>query len=265
MPRFMGVGGNTSCVEVQAGPDTFILDAGTGIRALGADLVRRKVQRVTLLLSHTHWDHIQGLPFFAPAFDPRFALTIAGGHRPEQGELRAAVAAQMQAPHFPVTLSAFQARLRFRELDVGESTRLGRDIHVRTAPLRHPDGATGYRIEHGGRAVAYVTDTEHEIGALDERVLGLIAGADLVIYDATYDDEEMVRHVGWGHSTWQQGVRLCEAAGVARLAIFHHHPDRDDRMLAQISRRARARWSGAFLASEGLCLSFRRRHASRRT
>lgn len=262
-PRFMAVGGNTSCVEVRAGAETLILDAGTGIRGLGADLVKREVRRATLLLSHAHWDHIHGLPFFSPAYDAGFSLAVYGGHLSNQGALRAALAAQMRAPHFPITLASLKAKLRFRDFDAGKTLRLGTGVRVRTAPLAHPGGATGYRIEHGGRAVCYVTDTEHEAERLDARVLALIAGADLVIYDATYDDREMARHRGWGHSSWQQGIRLCRAAGAARLAIFHHDPDRDDAELTRIARRARAQWSGALLATEGLVLSFRGRGPSR--
>jgi phosphoribosyl 1,2-cyclic phosphodiesterase len=126
---------------------------------------------------------------------------------------------------------------------------------VRTAPLNHPNGATGYRLELGGRSVCYVTDTEHLPGEPDKNVLGLIEGADLVIYDSTYTDEEFPGKVGWGHSTWQEGVRLCRTAGARRLAIFHHDPDHDDSFMAAVDKTARAEWDGAFAAREEMIIT----------
>jgi phosphoribosyl 1,2-cyclic phosphodiesterase len=122
---------------------------------------------------------------------------------------------------------------------------------VRTAALNHPNGATGYRIEFGGKAVCYVTDTEHVLNRPDQNVLGLIEGADLVIYDSTYTDEELPAHIGWGHSTWQEGIRLSRAAKVRRLAIFHHEPNHDDTFMGRVAREAKAEWKGAFVAREG--------------
>ena len=127
-------------------------------------------------------------------------------------------------------------------------------IFVRTAVLNHPNGATGYRIEYKGKAMCYVTDTEHAPGQPDQNVLGLIEGADLVIYDSTYTDAEFVTKVGWGHSTWQEGVRLCQAANVKMLAIFHHEPDHEDDFLDQLEVEARALWPGAVLARENMVI-----------
>jgi phosphoribosyl 1,2-cyclic phosphodiesterase len=127
---------------------------------------------------------------------------------------------------------------------------------VRTAVLNHPNGATGYRIEHGGKSVCYVTDTEHVRGTPDRNILALIAGADIVIYDCMYTDEEYAKsYVGWGHSTWQEGMRLCKAAGARRLVVFHHDPDRDDDQLDAIGREAEAAMPGAVVAREGLTLA----------
>ena len=128
-------------------------------------------------------------------------------------------------------------------------------MEVKTAPLRHPNGATGYRIETGGSSLCYVTDTEHVPGAPDENVLGLIEGADLVVYDSTYTEEEFPGKVGWGHSTWQEGVRLCRTAGARRLAIFHHDPAHDDVFMADVERAAAQEWDGALVAREGLTLT----------
>jgi phosphoribosyl 1,2-cyclic phosphodiesterase len=125
---------------------------------------------------------------------------------------------------------------------------------VRTVPLSHPDRATGYRVEHAGKSVAYVTDTEHEPGRLDDNVLALVARADVMIYDSTYTDEEFPSRTGWGHSTWQEGVRLAAAAGVRRLVVFHHDPGRDDAALDRIAAAAAARRPGTLVAREGMVI-----------
>ena len=123
---------------------------------------------------------------------------------------------------------------------------------IRTAPLNHPNGATGYRIEHAGKSVCYVTDTEHVVGKLDQTIIGLIEGADLVIYDSTYTDKEFPNMVGWGHSTWEEGVRLCRAANAKTLAIFHHDPDHEDEFMGRVEVEARKMWDGAIVARENM-------------
>lgn len=150
------------------------------------------------------------------------------------------------------------ALLAFRDVAAGTSCDLPGGVHVRTAPLVHPDGATGYRIEHEGVSVAYVTDTEHDPEQPNEAILDLIEGADLVVYDSTYTDEEFALHRGWGHSTWEEGVRLCRSAGARRLAIFHHDPDHDDAFMDRVAHEAKERWSGAFVAREGTTIEIAR-------
>ena len=136
----------------------------------------------------------------------------------------------------------------------GETLEPRPGIRIRTAPLNHPNGATGYRVEFGGKAACYVTDTEHVIGELDENILELIQGADILIYDSTYTDDEFETYVGWGHSTWQEGVRLCQAAGVRTLAIFHHDPGHDDAAMDRIGEQLAQAFPGAVVAREGMIL-----------
>ncbi len=254
-PNHVVYGGNTSCVEVQAGDQHFILDAGTGIRGLGHDVLKRNVRESTLLLSHTHWDHINGFPFFAPAFRANQTLRVYAAHLKEQGGVQCIMASQMANPTFPVPLEALQAKLDFIDFTVGEVLEFGDDVKVRTAPLNHPNGSTAYRIEHAGVSVCYVTDTEHVPGAPDQNILGLIEGADLVIYDSTYTDAEFPDRAGWGHSTWQEGVRLCRAANVRRMAIFHHDPDHDDSFMEHVEDEARNVWIGALVARDNMELT----------
>ena len=145
-----------------------------------------------------------------------------------------------------------KAIVDFEDFQAGESFRLCPDVMVRTALLNHPSGATGYRIEHDGKAVCYVTDTEHVPGHPDQNILGLIEGADLVIYDSTYTEAEFPEHVSWGHSTWNEGMRLCQAAGAKKLAIFHHDPDHDDEFMDIVETEATAAWEGNVVARENM-------------
>jgi phosphoribosyl 1,2-cyclic phosphodiesterase len=253
-PAYMGFGGNTSCVEVRAGGRVVILDAGTGIRPLGQLLKREGAREADILFSHTHWDHVNGFPFFTPAFDPDHAFRVFAGHLAERGGIREALAGHMNEPMFPVPLDVMRARLSFTDFPAGETLDLGPGLRARTAPLNHPNGATAYRIEHAGRSVCYVTDTEHVPGRPDERVLALIAGADLVIYDSTYTDAGFPARVGWGHSTWQEGLRLVRRAGAHRLVVFHHDPDHDDEVMAGIEHELAGESEGNLVAREGMRL-----------
>lgn len=251
--RHIGFGGNTSCVEVKAGGETIIFDAGTGIRNLGHWLLKRGVRRGSLLLSHTHWDHINGFPFFSPAFKPDRHFLIHAGHLIDKGGIGHVLASQMAQPFFPVPLEKMGARIESVDFRAGDSFSLGNgSIRVRTTPLNHPDGATAYRLDFGGKSLCYVTDTEHVPGKPDQNILGLIEGADLVIYDSTYTDAEYEKHVGWGHSTWQEGVRLCRMANVKTLAIFHHDPDHEDLFMEALEAEARQLWSGTLVARENM-------------
>jgi phosphoribosyl 1,2-cyclic phosphodiesterase len=251
----MKYGGNTSCVEVEVGHHRFILDAGTGIRELGKLCLRKDVRTIHLLLTHTHWDHINGLPFFRPAYDSHRHLRVMAGHLKYHGGVHGALSLQMNDPMFPVPLEAMKAIVEFVDFEAGDDFQLYPDVMIRTAPLNHPNGATGYRIEHNGRAVCYITDTEHVRDEPDQNILRLIEGADLVIYDSTYTEAEFPRHVGWGHSTWNEGMRLCRAAGAGRLVIFHHEPDHDDAFMDRLQAEATAAWDSIVVAREGMLLA----------
>jgi phosphoribosyl 1,2-cyclic phosphodiesterase len=161
----------------------------------------------------------------------------------------------MAAPLFPIPPAAFDADTEFNDFTAGERLEPHPGVTVDTAPLNHPNGATGYRVGYGGRSVAYVTDTEHQNGGLDTSILGLIEGADLFIYDSTYTDEEYPGYAGWGHSTWQQGMKLAEAAKVGRFVIFHHDPGHDDLFMDKIAAEAERLRPGTVVAREGMLLS----------
>jgi len=249
-PETQHYGGNTSCIEIRCGDRLLVFDGGTGLRPLGLSLPSAGPIEIDHFFSHTHWDHIVGVPFFCPAYRAGNKIHVRAGHLVSQGGIEAALRQAMTNPLFPVPLDVFHADIDYSDFSAGDTLDLGDGIVVRTAPLNHPNGATGYRVEYDGKSFCYVTDTEHVPGSPDQNILGLIKDADLVIYDSTYTDDEFPRYVGWGHSTWQEGVRLCQAAGAQRLAIFHHDPARDDDALDQIGVAAASLFAGAFVARE---------------
>lgn len=259
-PQTLKYGGNTPCIQVQIGERLLILDAGTGIYHLGRHLMT-KGSNISgeIFITHTHWDHIQGFPFFVPAFIKGNKFTIYG-----QGKMNLNIAnlmrGQMMHPHFPVSLDQMAAHIEFRDIDSGEQLDLGDGITVRTVHNNHPNGSISYRLEHCGRACCYVTDTEH-YSCIDPNLKHFIQGADLVIYDTNFTDEEYEGYegfpakVGWGHSTWQEGIKLVQAAGAKKLVLFHHAVHRSDNEMEEIERQAQERYQDCIAAREGMVIS----------
>jgi phosphoribosyl 1,2-cyclic phosphodiesterase len=231
-----------------------ILDGGTGLRSLGEHLRDEAPVDADLYLTHTHLDHVVGIPFFGALFSPTNRIRMWAGHLSPERTLREVLDLLMVDPLFPVPVDIFKAETSFNDFQSGETLRPRPDVAIRTAPLNHPNKATGYRIDHQGKSICYVTDTEHRPGRLDHNVLDLIRGADLFIYDCTYTDDEFSDHVSWGHSTWQEGVRLADAAEVGTLVIFHHDPSHDDSIMDRIGAAAAAKRPGTVVAREGMIL-----------
>ena len=252
----MSVGGNTSCVEVRTEERLVIFDAGTGLRILGEQLLAETPIRAVLFFSHVHWDHIQGFPFFQPAFVAGNHFDLYGG-RDLTATLAETLAGQMNFPNFPVTLEQMGATMIFHEFSNGQLINLGGGVSVRALSLNHPNGCYGYRVECGGKVVAYCTDTEHGNG-LNANVVALAADSDLFIYDAQYTPEEYAGkaggfpRIGWGHSTFEKGAELAHATRAKRLILFHHDPAHDDAAILEIERRCRALFPAAEAAREGL-------------
>jgi phosphoribosyl 1,2-cyclic phosphodiesterase len=255
-------GGNTSCVEVTAGGRRLIFDAGTGIRSLGSQLKREALTEIDIYFTHTHLDHITGLTFFAPLFNEHATVRMWAGHLEAPHTLKSVVANLMAAPLYPVSLDVFHAKVEFKEFKAGEPLNCGA-MMMRTAPLNHPNGATGYRIDHGGKSICYITDTEHRPGQRDPNIVELCRDADVMIYDSSYTDEEYPKYKDWGHSTWQEAVRVADAAGVKTVVLFHHDPSHDDAFMDGVARAASEMRPGTvasglprvIVAHEGLTLS----------
>ncbi|MEB3342093.1 MBL fold metallo-hydrolase [Okeania sp.] len=250
-------GGNTPCVEMRVGGHRLIFDGGTGLRVLGQSLLSQMPIDAHLFFTHTHWDHIQGFPFFAPAFIKKNHFKIYGAVAPNGATIEQRLNDQMLNPNFPVPLQVMGAELKFFDLERGIPIKID-NVVVENALLNHPGEATGYRVNWQGHSAAYITDTEHFLDRLDENVLFLARQADVLIYDATYTDEEYYSEnsskVGWGHSTWQEAVKIAKAAKVKKLVIFHHDPLHNDDFLDQVGEQVAEKFPDSLMAREGLSI-----------
>lgn len=249
--RYRQFGGSTTCIEVRCGGHLMFFDAGSGLPAAGQALKAEGIAEAQIFFSHCHYDHIMGLPFFPLLFDPAARVALWSGHLAGTMTTREMVASYMRPPWFPVEPDSCRAGMITHDFRAGDVLRPYPDVAIRTAALIHPGGAIGYRVEWGGRALAIVTDTEHRPGQLDPSVLDLIRGADLFLYDSTYTEAEMATHAGFGHSTWNQALRLALAAGVRQVGFMHHAPWRGDDELMAMEAEAQARFAAAFFAREG--------------
>lgn len=251
-PGTVQTGGNTSCIEITCEGERLVIDGGTGLRALGEHLGYKPLD-VAVLFTHTHWDHIQGVPFFTPAYHAASRLTFVGPTR-DSGTLRDVLAVQMRPPTFPITLDHIPARIDYVSLDESQVYERG-PFRVSSIDLNHPDGVRAYRIEAGGRAIVHATDVEHG-DSIDPRLVRLAEGVDLLIHDAQYTREEYQGLMGpprrgWGHATWRDAVDVARSAGARLLALFHHDPARKDEAVQAIEADARSLFGGAFAAREG--------------
>jgi phosphoribosyl 1,2-cyclic phosphodiesterase len=251
-PENMRYGGNTSCVEVRLGDDLYIFDCGTGFRVLGQALRREFDGRPVsahIFVSHFHWDHIQGIPFFGPLYDSRenrFQFHCSSRTR----NLKRVLEEQMAAPYFPVGLTEMQSQQNFYDLGEGR-TQLG-NVTLQTMWLNHPQGCMGFRLETKEGVMVYATDNEPGDALFDKNVRKLAAGADVLIYDAQYLPEEYEGKRGWGHSHWREAINVVTESGAKELVLFHHDPDHDDACIDQVVKEARDYYPRVRAAAEGM-------------
>ncbi|AFL51808.1 phosphoribosyl 1,2-cyclic phosphodiesterase [Sinorhizobium fredii] len=248
--QFLRYGGNTPCIEVRCGAEVLIFDAGSGLREAGLSLMSESVSEFDVFFTHSHYDHIIGLPYFKPIYRCSSAVRFWSGHLHGKMSTAEMINDFMRPPWFPVGPGICQASLDTLDFRPGETLSPRKDVSIRTMSLVHPGGCVGYRVDWGGRAVALIYDTEHEPGILDRELLDFIAGADLLVYDCTYLESEMAAYRGYGHSTGIHGSRLAMAAGIPRLAMFHHDPSRTDAALAAIEQEVQTFFAGAFAARD---------------
>ena len=256
-PGFLKFGGNTTCLQLKI-PDTnrvIIIDAGTGIRELGKDLMNLDLgqRSIDIFFTHFHWDHIQGFPFFAPAYDPGLSINITAlGKNRKINNLKDIFDTQMQQIYFPVQLDKMGATFGFKNYDE-ENKRLknmdGYSIIVKAIRHNHPGGAYTYRFEVNGKSLIFCTDIEH-VDGIDQNIVDFSKDADLLIHDAQYTDEELRDKRGWGHSSYNQAIDVAEMARVGQLIVTHHDPDHDDAFLCEMEHLCRKRFSDIVFARE---------------
>ncbi len=245
-------GGNTSCVEIRTAENkSIILDAGSGIRNLGNTLLREAAGNpidVKLFLTHFHWDHIQGMPFFAPIYGPKNSVSFYTGvpHR----DLQETLEGQMAQPYFPVEFDQVAAKRSFVNIEQGGHVEAD-GMKVIPVALNQTQGATGYRIECHGAVIVYATDYEHGVAKYDDILREYAAGADILVCDAQYTPTEYESHKGWGHSTWQNAVQVARDAKARQLLLFHHDPSHDDQTMMRIAEDARMQFENTTAAWEG--------------
>jgi ribonuclease BN (tRNA processing enzyme) len=259
-PDTVRLGGNTACIDVlTSDKQLIVIDAGSGIRRLGIALAEEYPGRIvgTVLVSHTHWDHIQGFPFFAPLIGPqsrqnRFVIV---GQKRVGRQLENVLAGQIIEPYLPFAFKELAADIHVKEVSGGENVVVGDDTIIRVAELRHPGGCLGFRIENDGKVFTYCTDSSHDDGHLTENVLKLAQGADLLVHDAQYSLGQRDEFPEYGHSSWLEAVKVAERANVGCLALYHYDPNASDDYMESVLQKAREIFPRTILSQEGLELN----------
>jgi phosphoribosyl 1,2-cyclic phosphodiesterase len=250
-------GGNTACVELQVAGKRLIFDGGTGLRALGKSLMEHMPVEAHLFFTHTHWDRIQGFPFFIPAFVKDNCFHIYGSIGPNGASIKQRLSDQMLRPNFPVPLQVMQSDLRFNNIAPGSVITLD-DIVVETISLNRPNSALGYRVTCNGHSVVYATDTEHLPDKIDNSLLYLAQQADVLIYDVAYADhayyDPKVAQEFQQREIWQKGLAMAFSVGVKQIIMFHHDPAHEDEFLDQVETEVQASFPNVKLAREGMVL-----------
>jgi phosphoribosyl 1,2-cyclic phosphodiesterase len=260
----MRYGGNTPCLELTtSGGARFILDCGTGLRVLSnrnSAVAYGDAMDAHIFVTHYHWDHIQGLPFFGPLYSPQNKFHFYSFRSDFLGRdsLKRVFEAQMALPYFPVDLSAMSAARDFTELAGGDQTTVG-DTTITACWLNHPQGCLGFRFDTPDGSIVYATDNEPGRREFDATLLEFCSGADVLVNDAQFSPEQLAgNRKGWGHSSWEASVQLAKEAGVRQLVLFHHDPDSTDRDLDKILRLSQSQFENLCIAAEGMVLTLQR-------
>jgi phosphoribosyl 1,2-cyclic phosphodiesterase len=258
-------GGNTPCLELTAPDGTrIILDCGTGLRMLGNRLIEKLGGRTIdahILVTHYHWDHIQGIPFFHPFFEPqnRFHFYSFQSKSLGPNSLHQVLQAQLASPYFPVDVNSMTAARDFHEVAGGDKWEV-HGTRVSAGWLNHPQGCLGYRIETAGGSIVYATDNEPGVAEFDHNLRQLAHGADVLIYDAQYSPEQLAsERKGWGHSSWLEAVKVARDAKVRNLILFHHDPDSSDKVVDGYLSAARQEFPATWAATEGMTINLSER------
>ncbi|MCG8408163.1 MAG: MBL fold metallo-hydrolase [Phycisphaerales bacterium] len=253
-PDTVRYGGETTCFEIGAGDRLLMIDCGSGARKAGNSLAERGPRDLDLYFTHTHLDHICGMPFFCPAYDGTFRIRCHASHFLDDTLLSEVIGNLMAPPVFPLAIDKLRA-LNFLNFKIGATFDDPGGLKIETLPLNHPGGCCGYKFTFNGKTICLITDHEHGNPAIDAAIEKFVQGTDIMVYDGMFTDDEYWSYAGWGHSTWQAGVRLANKASVKVPVITHHDPSRTDDMLDEIADLAEAMHPGSVMAHEGMVLA----------
>lgn len=248
--RKLRYGSNTSCLEINVDNRIIIIDMGTGCYELGKNMITRPERHATILISHFHYDHVQGIPTFAPFFNPSFKFDVYSETRRSLG-VKAQLESYMSSPYYPITPSAFTADIKYHDFSAPSCLLINDDIKISTMRSNHPDISTAFKISWNGKSLVYLIDYEHPQKGVEDFVFG----ADLLFYDAQYTPSEYPNYVGFGHSTWEAGVQLAKQCCVKSIVLFHHDPSRSDEKLDIIGQIAKSHFTNCEVAQEGRVFS----------
>ncbi len=252
-PDTLRYGGETTCFEIRAGDALIQVDCGSGAIKLGTELHKQDPRVIDLFFTHTHLDHVCGLPFFKPAYDPRYTVNAWSGHFEDDLDLKEVLGRVMSPPVFPVTVDVLKA-LKFKPFSAGDDIPRNDGLKVKTIRLNHPGGACGYRFEFAGKVICIITDHEHGNPEIDAKLPDFVRNADIMVYDAMFSDDAYQKCRGWGHSTWPEAVALAKTANVKVPVLFHHDPRCTDDELDAIGAAAGTAYPGTLVAAEGMVL-----------
>jgi phosphoribosyl 1,2-cyclic phosphodiesterase len=249
--KYQKYGGHTSCVLMETDEHILFFDTGSGIATANSYIKNKAQKEIHLFFSHVHLDHILGFPAYDALWDQNNNIHIYAGTLEPYGGIKAFLQKTFTPPLFPIDFKSFPAKITCQDFKAGDMLTLSSGVNINTCALNHPNGAIGYRVNYDGKSACYVTDTEHKIGEIDQRIATLIHKTDLFIYDSTFTDVSYRQHKGWGHSTWQEGGRLSKIANVKNTAIFHHAPEHDDVIMDEIDKQIGQMNGNLFIARQG--------------
>lgn len=245
-------GGHTSCIYFELNQQIFIIDAGSGIIGANSKINQDRQNETHLFLSHVHLDHVMGLPFYLPFWNANHSVSIYSGTTKEYNGLQSTLENLFLPPIFPIPMKVFPAQKRYIDFDASDVFQFD-SLEVKTHKLNHPNGAVGYRFETENHSFCYISDHEHDESYDIEGLVEFIQDTDLLIYDSTYDDLTLHKYKGWGHSTWQEAVRLGEKANVKHIGIFHHDPSNSDAQLDQLQSDVLLEHSNVIFLKQDTC------------
>ncbi len=253
-PDYQEFGGYTVCVSVLWRDHLIIFDAGSGMYALGQWILKQnRTLKISLFMTHYHLDHIVGYPFFAPAWDKRFTIDVYGGNLEEGGGIEHFFTKSLSHPFFPLSLKIMPAQMNYHDIHAQQTIMISDELKLQSFALNHPGGSLGYKLMTPKGDVCYLTDHEHKLGETNTALIDFAKNAKLAIYDSTYDDDSFISKIGWGHSTWQEAIKLQKSSNIEKIALFHHDPSSTDSHLREIEKKI-SHHTQAFIAKQGQTL-----------